>query len=250
MQDVMALSLQAMQGDAARLDRVGANLANATTPGYKRELAIQRVASGIGTTFASLVESQATDPALSSGSASASGLAVGRDMRVGTLKSTGQPLDFALTGPGFFEVATPTGPAYTRHGQFQLDARGRVVTAKGDAVMGVGGDIVLTGAPTVDASGAFTEDGRVVGKLRIVDFEAAESIPRLDGGLYAAGRQILHAEGDSAGVKQGYLENTNVDPMREMTDLIRTMRHLESMQRVVQGFDDMLGTAIRKLGDV
>ena len=245
MQDVMAMTLQAMQADATRLDRVGVNLANVTTPAYKRELAIQRTAAGSHSTFASLVETQASPR---DGSDLAA-VVVTRDMRVGTLKSTGQPLDFALTGHGFFEVSTPTGPAYTRHGQFQLDARGRVVTAQGDAVMGTGGDIVLAAPPVVDATGAFTEDGRVVAKLRVVDFEAAETMDRLPGGLYAAGDKVATSDDQAADVRQGYLENTNVDPMREMTDLIRTMRHFESMQRVVQGYDDMLGTAIRKLGD-
>ena len=115
--------------------------------------------------------------------------------------------------------------------------------------MGTGGDIVLAAPPVVDATGAFTEDGRVVAKLRVVDFEAAETMDRLPGGLYAAGDKVATSDDQAADVRQGYLENTNVDPMREMTDLIRTMRHFESMQRVVQGYDDMLGTAIRKLGD-
>ena len=247
----MALTLLAMQGDASRLDRVSTNLANAVTPGYKRELALQRSSAMAGSvTFAGLVESQTVSGGELSQTAGPAGLDVARDMRVGTLKSTGQALDVALTGPGFFEVSTASGPAYTRHGQFRLDAHGRVVTAQGDAVMGVGGEIVLTGPPSVDAHGAFTEDGRVVAKLRVVDFESAGSLDRLPGGLYAAGGKFATVDEQSVTVRQGYLENTNVDPMREMTDLIRTMRHFESMQRVVQGYDDMLGAAIRKLGDV
>lgn len=244
MNDVLAVSLQALQGDAARLARVSTNLANAMTPGYKREITI-RHASGVGLSFAGLVEAQASAPA----APPASSTEVLRDMRVGTFKNTGQGLDFALTGRGFFEIATPAGPAYTRHGQFHLDARGRVVTAQGDAVMGTGGEIVLTAPPSVDSTGAFTENGRVVAKLRVVDFDASESLERVEGG-FAAGRQAKGVDENAVQVRQGQLENGNVDTTREMVDLIETMRHFESMQRAVQIHDDMLGTGIRKLGDL
>jgi len=246
MNDVMAISLQAMQLDATRLARVGGNLANATTPGYKREVGAQAGIVG-GLSFAELVETQSAAAAASE-TGGLGGVAL-RDMRVGTFKPTGQPLDLALTGRGFFEVATPAGPAYTRHGQFQLDARGRVVDAQGRALMGIGGEIVLTGTPTIDASGNVSENGRVIAKLRVVDFEASERLERIDGG-YAGGRQALPVDEAAVQVRQGQLENANVDSAREMVDLIRTMRHFESMQRVVQSYDDMLGTGIRKLGDV
>jgi flagellar basal-body rod protein FlgG len=247
--DVMAISLQSLQNDAMRLDRTGVNLANAMTPGFKREVLVQRAAFA-ATSFASLVEQQAIAGSRAVANRSPAAFGVERDMRVGTLKSTAQPFDFALTGPGFLEVSTPTGPAYTRHGQFQIDSRGRVVTQQGYPVMGVGGEVVLNGTPSVDSSGAFTEDGRVVNKLRIVDFPASEKLERLEGGLYAAGKQPSLVNENASEVRQGYLENANVDTTREMVDLIRTMRHAESMQRVVQGYDDLLGTAIRKLGDL
>jgi flagellar basal-body rod protein FlgG len=249
MNDVMAIGLQAMQTDATRLARVGTNLANATTPGYKRELAGAQASLVGRLSFAELVEAQAVPIAAEAAEPGAVIGGVLRDMRVGTFRTTGQPLDLALTGRGFFEVATPAGPAYTRHGQFQLDARGRVVTAEGHALMGSGGEIVLTGTPVIDASGAVSENGRVVARLRIVDFEASERLERVDGG-YAGGRLALPVDESAAQVRQGQLENANVDSAREMVELIRTMRHFESMQRVVQSYDDMLGTGIRKLGDV
>ena len=249
MNDVMALSLQAIQTDSVRLDRTGVNLANAMTPGFKREVLLQRAAA-MPTSFARLVEQQSVPQTGHADTFGASTGEVMHDMRVGTLKSTAQPLDFALTGHGFFEVSTPTGPAYTRHGQFQVDARGRLVTQQGYAVMGTSGEIVVTGTPTVDASGAFTDDGRVVNKFRVVDFQAAESLQRTESGFYAAGKSPAIVDDQASDVRQGYLENANVDTTREMVDLIRTMRHAESMQRVVQGYDDLLGTAIRKLGDL
>lgn len=244
MNDVMAVALQAMQSDASRLARVGTNLANAMTPGYKREVAIQHTNDGGGASFASLVDAQAA--ALPSGVPASSD--VQRDMRVGTLKITGQPLDFALTGPGFFELSTPSGPAYTRHGQFHVDARGRVVTAQGHAVMGSGGEIILTGTPSVDATGSFKENGRVVAKLRVVDFDHAGRLDRIDAG-YAGSERTNVVDEALVQVRQGHLENANVDTAHEMIDLIKTMRHFESMQRAVQSYDDMVGMGIRKLGE-
>ena len=138
MTDVLALSLRGMQQDMARLERISLNLANATTPGYRREVAMSLPTSG---GFADALDA-------------AGGLSVKTDLRPGTLKATGQRLDVALARPGFFEVATDTGPAYTRQGDWHLDARGRLVTAAGDPVMGLGGEIVLEHPdPRIDANG-------------------------------------------------------------------------------------------------
>jgi flagellar basal-body rod protein FlgG len=173
-------------------------------------------------------------------------------MQPGALQATGQSLDLALAGDGFFEVATAHGPAYTRQGNLHLDARSRLVTAAGDAVMGQGGEIVLgTGAATVDAAGNITDQasGRQLGRLRIVRFDPAVRPQALGDGLWAEApgmREVADAERD---VRQGYLERSNVNSTQEMVRLMQTMRHFESVQRVVQGYDDMLGTAIRKLGD-
>ena len=134
-------ALQAIQVDSTRLDRSAVNLANATTPGFKREVAAS-ARDCAATSFADLVEQQAAPVVANAGGRLALAVRrrVMRDMRVGTLKSTATAVRLRADGPGFFEVSTPHGPAYTRHGQFQLDARGRVVTAQGDAVMGTGGD--------------------------------------------------------------------------------------------------------------
>jgi hypothetical protein len=156
--------LQALQQDIAGLDRISMNLANALTPGYKRSLAgpggssaaaggdfshvlarlglqrssqLPQTASPASTTAMS---ADSADPALPTPSAFSD---VSIDFTQGTLKPTGEPLDLALNGKGFFEVATATGPAYTRQGNFSLDARGRLVTAAGDPVMGTAGEIIL-----------------------------------------------------------------------------------------------------------
>lgn len=246
MSDVLAIALGALQDDAARLERIGANLANALTPGYKREVHVGRgtgAASADG--FAALL-----DAAAAGERPSAEPL---RDLRPGTLQRTGQALDLALAGRGFFEVAGPDGPAWTRHGQFHLDPQGRVVDAQGRALQSTAGDLVLAGGtPAVDANGDVREDGRVVARLRLVDVDDRARLERAGGGLYrpTAGVDAQPLDEARAQVRQGWLENANVEPMREMVDLVRTMRRFESVHRAVQAYDDMLGTGIRKLGDV
>jgi flagellar basal-body rod protein FlgG len=233
MDPVLTAVLGSMQTDMARVDRVAMNIANAQTPGYKREVAV-------ATSFATRVQA-----------------GVHTDLRPGTLKATGQALDFALTGPGWFEVTTPSGTAYTRQGNFRMDANGRLVTQQGFPVMGIGGEIVFAaGTAFADAAGRLFDAPSVgrhgaapAGQLKVVQFEPGASVERLGDGLVQVhGSPALVAEG-AVQVQQGFLENSNVSHMQEMVRLVETVRHLETMQRVALGYDEMLGTAIRKLGD-
>jgi flagellar basal-body rod protein FlgF len=240
MNEILSLVLGSMHADLGRVDRVAMNLANVQTAGYKREVAVTLP-------FAARV-----DRGVQGSSAPA---APHIDQRPGTLKSTGQPLDLALAGPGWFEVQTEAGPAYTRQGDFRLDARGRLVTQQGHPVLGTGGEIQLVhGNPTIDASGRVFDGpagprATAVAQLRVVQFEASARLERLGNGLV-----LVHGEASAAGegstrVQQGHLENSNVRPMQEMVQLLQSVRHFETMQKVAASYDEMLGTSIRRLGE-
>lgn len=251
MSDILSIVLSSIHADMARADRAAMNLANSQTPGYKREAATQAGFAGQWNLVAARLEPGA-----------GSERPVARtDLRAGTLRSTGQPLDLALSGDGWFEVATESGLAYTRQGNFRLDATGRLVTAQGHAVMGTSGVVqLLQGSPRVDAAGRVFEDDHAseglgsmtpapVAQLRIVQFEPDADLRRLGDGLLAPrGEPVAAAEG-AVQVQQGFLENSNVAPMREMVDLMLAVRHLETMQKVASGYDEMLGASIRKLGE-
>jgi flagellar basal-body rod protein FlgG len=240
-----------------RVDRIALNLANVATPGYKREVVAVKP-------FARALEearpaAAGAPPAQATGGPGAqAAVAILADARPGTIKVTGHALDLALVGDGFFEVMTEAGPAYTRQGDLQVDARGRLATARGHPVMGTNGEIVLTTQrPAVDAAGNVTEPGVVtapgtpLARIKVVRFERPGSLQRLGDGLLAAGEGMALVPGDgSARIRQGALENANVSSMHEMVQLIETMRHFESMQKVAQGYDELLGMAIRKLGDL
>lgn len=248
MTNVLAVTLQAMQNDAARLEQAGMNLANALTPGYKR--AVVNHQAPIGTFAQQLAGSAAASTAQATPAAPAT---VATDLRAGTLKATGQPLDVALDGGGFFEVTTDAGPAYTRQGNFRTDAQGRLVTTAGHAVMGRSGEITRAGAsPQISETGVIRDarTGEVLAQLKIVLFDDPSQLLRLGDGLLSGGGMAPRLAGDGETmVRQGFLENSNVGSIQEMTHLIQAMRHFESMQRVAQGYDEMLGTAIRKLGE-
>ncbi|ROZ63183.1 flagellar hook-basal body protein [Ramlibacter sp. WS9] len=248
MSEVLAIALHSMQGDMARVEQIGMNMANALTPGYKRGIAMQ---APQGASFAAHLTQAA---AVTEGAGTTAPLVeFATDARSGTLKSTGQSLDLALAGKGHFEVLTDAGPAYTRGGSFRLDARGRLVTAQGYPVMGAGGEIVLNVSnPSIAANGGVTSangDGALVAQLKVVEFDGNARLQPKGDGLVAAGPGMKLVADDEVQVRQGFLENSNVSSTYEMTTLVHAMRHFESMQKVAQGYDDMLGTAIRKLGE-
>jgi flagellar basal-body rod protein FlgG len=262
MQHVFAVALASMHHDMSRLDRIALNLANVSTPGYRREVVAVRP-------FVEVLDA-ATPPGaavsapgtIADDPARGPAIQVLTDVRAGTVRMTGQPLDLAIAGDAFFEVATENGPAYTRQGSFRVDERGRLVTPQGHAVMGTSGEIFLaTRTPVIDASGNVTEPdattgpaaaapGEPVARLKLVRFQDPARLERLGAGLVAAGAGMTLVADGQARVQQGALENANVSSMQEMVQLMETMRHFESIQRVAQGYDEMLGTAIRRLGDL
>lgn len=123
--------------------------------------------------------------------------------------------------------------------------------------MGLSGEIVLPNAtPSIDATGRIFDrtapgisDSAPLAQLKIVRFENPQLMQRLGNGLFAGKGEPLTVT-DATPVRQAYLENSNVNSMQEMVQMIQTMRHFESMQKVALGYDEMIGTAVRKLGDL
>lgn len=253
MSEILSLTLSSIQADMARMERVSANIANAQTPGYKREGVAVR-------SFQAALQAESFARVGGVAEPTSRALVPFTDDRPGALKQTGQPLDMALSGPGWFELNGPDGPIYTRNGSFRLDAMGRLVSEQGYPVASVGGgEIQLTfGTPTVNRKGqvfdssipgATSPDAAArtpAGQLKIVKL-----IPSGNGSVAHAGLQVDGLLDEiEVDVRQGYLESSNVSSMHEMVQLMETMRHLESMQKVALGYDEMLGTAIRRLGDI
>lgn len=160
---------------------------------------------------------------------------IGLDLSQGELRPTGNPLDLAITGRGFFVVETPSGPRYMRSGSLAVDRDGFLVTRSGLRVMGQGGPIQLGPGATgvvVNEHGEVILNGEHVGTLMVVDFPEGTGLVYEGGGLIRAEGEPVPAEGFS--VKQGFLERSNVSPVEEMVRLLLISRGFESYQKALQ----------------
>ena len=233
---IYALTLRSMNADVERLSSVASNLANVSTTGYKRQIPVFE-------SFQKMIDTQEfVAPQISI------------DNRAGTMRVTNQALDLAIIGDGFFQVQSENGIAYTRNGSFSIDSRGRLVTPQGWPVMGRDGEIQLAGrSPVIDTQGFVREvsaDGvsrPPVAQLKLVKFENSKEMRPLGLGLFGMPEGAGLSIDSQAQIKQGALENSNVSSSKEMVDLIQIMRHFESTQKVIQGYDEMMGLAIKKL---
>jgi len=231
----------AMQADQARLTTIGQNLANVTTPGYKRVLDVRGA-------FADLVAHEQGE-ALSQSLPSAAAV----DMSPGALRQTGQPLDLVVEGGGFLELRTPQGLVYARSASFQLDAQGHAVTAAGAKLQLTTGDLKHTGSATelrVDPQGNVMAGSESLGRLRTVRFDDPRVLKSAGSGVYFAGNASMTEATGTTGVRAGYTEASNVQSTHEMVKLLETSRHFEAMQKVFQGYDELLEKSIRKFGEV
>jgi flagellar basal-body rod protein FlgG len=174
------------------------------------------------------------------------------DFSEGPSRHTGNPLDVALEGDGFFSVRTPSGVGYTRQGSFSLNPDSVLVTSDGYPVMGDGGEITIEGqSVAIDQEGYITVDGNEVGRLQIVSFADPNKLEKVRGTLFkpsASGPAPQPVE--NTVVKQGYLENSNVNAIRMMTDMITEMRMVEAYQRMIRSSDSANTKAINELGRI
>jgi len=165
------------------------------------------------------------------------------DMAQGNLEHTGNPLDLAVEGPGFFAVQTKAGTLYTRNGTFRISASRQLVTSAGDPVLGDSGPINLPGGGEVSISpdGTISVGGAVAGKLRVVSFNAKAQLTAAGGSYYSVPASGLKSAGSKGTehqgmVRQGMLESSNVNPVTAMVGLISAQRQAEMVERAMTAF--------------
>jgi len=212
------------------LDLIAHNLANLGTTGYRGEQATFRsLVSGAGNVLSSPLNTAVNDFGVLGSSRI--------DRTTGSLVSTGNVLDLAVAGNGFFVVQSPQGLAYTRNGSFHLTSAGELVTEQGESVLGEQGPITVpNGAVAVSADGTVSVDGAVVAKLRLAEFSPDTSLSALGNALYRAPDGAALAPASSS-VRQGMLEESNVSPVEGVVQLITVQRNAEMMQRALTLFD-------------
>jgi flagellar basal-body rod protein FlgG len=166
----------------------------------------------------------------------------------GDLRTTGNPLDVALEGRGFFAVQTADGVAYTRQGTFSLNPEGVVVTAQGLPVLGDKGPLRLPqGKIEIDATGQVRAGGTVVDRLRVVDWPQPYALEKRGDSLF---RSVVPQPSETTAnalVRQGAIETANVEPVRLLVSVIETSRAYEAYQRVIQAFNDTAGRAVNDI---
>ena len=171
------------------------------------------------------------------------------DYTEGSLDSTGRDLDIAIQGDGFFAVETPNGEAYTRNGALTVSPQGVLVNADNYPILTDSGPLTVTGqSVSIGAGGQVSVDGQNVGTLRVVDFEKPYDLRKVNGTLYIAPKGITPNPATNVAVRQGYLEKSNVDVLREMVDMIDSYRAFEMGQKMIQIQDESLGKAVNDLG--
>lgn len=232
--NAMEIAAIGLQHDLDRLKLTSHNVANLSTPGYKRQVAVQMP-------FADLMSAT-------------SELQVQTDARTGKLNATGQALDVALPDGRYLLLDADDGSqALSRQGTLQIDAQGLLRTLAGHKVMGTRGAISLRADQRagleIDAQGQLKQQGQVLDALRLIGTKANVALRPLGDGLYAADNSQWEAESAAIGVRSGHLEQSNVVPSQEMVTLMSTTRHAETMVRLFQAADDMQATAIRRFGE-
>jgi flagellar basal-body rod protein FlgF len=219
----------ALMARSQALDLVANNLANTSTPGYRAQQNIFRsfLAAASGHQGSSLNRA-VNDFGISGGSQ--------MDLTQGNLERTGNDMDFAVQGPGFFQVKTGTGMVFTRNGNFQISPQGQLTTAQGDPVMGKQGPIRIVGGPvTVSSDGTISVNGAVAGEIKLVEFPPGTALESIGKTYYSAPAKS-DAPAKQSTIAQGSLESSNVNPVAGAVELVAVQRYAEMMQRALGMF--------------
>jgi flagellar basal-body rod protein FlgF len=231
---IVALARQSVL--ARQMDVIATNLANVNTAGYKAENMI----------FKEMVEETTEGEILSV----VHDVSFVRDLTEGPAIGTNSPLDLAIHGKGYFAIETPDGERYTRHGVFQLDNQGRIVTTEGNPVLGAAGAQIVVPPETrniiVARDGTLSADANEIGRIQVVRFEDEQTLTKEGSGLYNAGEQPAEPAPD-AEVLQGMVENSNVSGVTEITRMIDTVRAYQAAAKMADNEHQRILDAIEAL---
>lgn len=224
------------------------NLANVNTTGFKKSEAIT---ASFPEMLLSRIEKNEPDQEIGELSTGAYMERKFKDMSQGSFQRTGNKLDFAVEGKGFFRIETEAGERYTRDGNFSLNSDSELVTQTGNHVLDSEGEriqLIPDQDFRVSADGQITFNNGLQGaQIGVINFENEEQLRQEGNNLYAAEEGAAAVESEAA-VAQGYLEGSNVKVVKEMAKMIKTTRHYESNQKVISSIDESLNKVINEVG--
>ena len=239
MDPLTAIAASGLRSRMDSLEMLANNVANASTAGYKSDREFYSLY------LAPEANTDATMPVVER---------PWTDFSQGTLRATGNSLDLALAGKGFFSVNGPSGPLYTRSGAFRIAPSGALVTSEGYPVRGAGGTVVnVAGSSPLEIStdGTVRQAGNIVGQLEIADFTSTAGLVKQGNNYFRSGQPpVRTATPPGTAIQQGHLEESNTGSAEAAVRLIGVMRQFEMLQKAVALGADMNQHAIQEVARV
>jgi flagellar basal-body rod protein FlgF len=237
-QDGLYVALSSQIALEKRLNTIADNVANASTVGFRATgVKFEDVVSGIDDKALSFVSPG--DTYISDAN--------------GPLRETGNPFDFAIKGNAWFGIETPAGTVMTRDGRFTLTENGELLTIEGYPVLDAGGAPIQldprNGPPRAGADGSLRQGDNLVGALGLYNFDPGPNFVRFgNSGIVPSGEPEPVVDRLDAGVAQGFLEESNVNPVLEITRLIMVQRAFENGAAMIRDTESSFDEAIKTLG--
>ena len=238
MRDSLYVALSSQIALERRLDTIADNVANASTIGFRATgVKFEDVVSGTGSKSVSFA---------SSGKTYLSGAH-------GALTETGNPFDFAIQGDAWFAIDTPVGTVMTRDGRFSMNENGELMSIEGHPVLDAGGAPIQldprNGPPKAGADGSLRQNDQLVGSIGVYTFDPGENFVRYgNSGIIPARTPEPVTDRSDTGIAQGFLEESNVNPVLEITRLIMVQRAFENTAALMRQTDSSTDEAIKTLG--
>ncbi len=237
MQSSLYVGISAQVALQARVDVIAQNVANGDTAGYR----------GTEAKFDTVLSDLSADPV---SFVTSNGQVV--KQAPGPLAKTGNPLDVAVKGDGWLSVASAQGPIYTRDGRMKIDAGGTLASLSGAPVLDAGGAQIQLdpagGPPEIGSDGGVKQSGRLIGALGLYSLPQDAKLSRTEGGVTSSVPGIPVADFSTNGVIQGYAEQSNVNPVMEVTQLIYAQRAFEGVSAAIQSVETAFKNAIQTIG--
>ncbi|TPL86348.1 flagellar basal-body rod protein FlgF [Mesorhizobium sp. B2-3-13] len=238
MRDSLYVALSAQMALERRLDTIADNVANASTVGFRATgVKFEDVVSGAGQKSVSFA---------SSGKTYLSGAH-------GAMTETGNPFDFAIQGDAWFAIDTPAGTVMTRDGRFSMNENGELMSVEGHPVLDAGGAPIQldprNGPPKAGADGSLRQNEQLVGSMGLYNFDPGQNFVRYgNSGIVPARTPEPVTDRSDVGIAQGFVEESNVNPVLEMTRLIMVQRAFENTAALMRQTDSSTDEAIKTLG--
>ncbi len=243
MDNTLLITLSAQNALRRQMDVAANNMANVSTAGFKAEAVL----------FEPVIRRPASISERPKTVEFVRDYTIARDFRPGSLQRTDNPLDFALTGDGYFTIQTTEGNAYTRDGQFQLDAQGRLITHDARFVLDSAGQPItldLTqGEPLMARDGTLSQNGTQIAQLGLRSFLRPGAMDKIGDNLWKPTNEQGTQATDTQ-VVQGMTEGSNVVAVTELTRIMEISRAFESASRLQKQAEDLRSRAIDRLARV